>query len=125
MKLMKKVVALGASAMIMASVGAMSASANMIYESGLARFEWGNNYAKLTNISSTSRYMETHINVYDGKTGDYVTSVSDSAVGSYGVYSYTSTGYSTSSYIFEMWGEIYNSASPMSGVSWSSGLRNP
>lgn len=124
MKLTKRIVAMSAAVMMMVSVSAMGASAYTVTNTGVGTFEWFTSSAKMQNTSTTSRYMEAHINVYKDYTGEYVTSISQNATGGYNTYAKAiNSSYSASSYNFEIWGTIYNSSTPMSGVKWSTGYK--
>lgn len=123
MKLKKRIAAMGAAVVMAVSMMSIGASAYNVSETGLANFEWYKTSAMIKNNSNTSRYMETHINVYRDNTGEYVTTLSATAAGGYGTYAKKTNNYSASSYNFAMWGDIYNSSTPMSGLAWSSGYK--
>lgn len=123
-RFVKRIAAMGVAVMMMASVGALSASALNVSNNGVGAFEWYTSSAKITNTSNTSRYMEAHINVYRDNTGEFVTSKSANATGGYGAYAKAvNSSYGSGSYNFKIWGTIYNSSSPMSGVKWSTGYK--
>ncbi|MBQ9314738.1 MAG: hypothetical protein IJ220_07105 [Clostridia bacterium] len=123
-KLTKRLAAIGAAMTMAVSMMSMVASAYNISETGVGAFEWYTTSAKITNTSTSSCYMESHINVYKDKTGEFVTSISKNATGGYNTYAKAvNSSYSSSNYNFEIWGTIYNSSSPMSGVKWSTGYK--
>ena len=86
MKLKKRIAAMGAAAVMAVSMMSIGASAYNVSKTGLANFEWYTSSAMIKNNSNTSRYMETHIDVYRDNTGEYVTTLSATAAGGYGTY---------------------------------------
>jgi hypothetical protein len=125
MKLTKKLAAVGAAVMIMGTMTVIGASAYNVSGDGYGSFEWSTSSATTTNESTTARTVESFMKVYKDKTGVYVYGDSDSNSGGYGTKAVAkSNGYSSSSYNFKCWGNIYHSSTQSSGVGWTSGVKS-
>ena len=137
MKLIRKIAALGAAAMMMASMSVTNVSA-ITEESNdvepivteeysdtgyYCSYNWGYISAETINITATQRRVSSYAKVYRDGTGAYVTSTSATKTGGYGTSACASLDYSTypsSQYNFKLSGEIYNSTPYESGIveSW-------
>ena len=141
MKLIRKIAALGAAAMMMASMSVTNVSAITEESNDLepivteeysdtgyyCSYNWGYIYAETINNTAAQRRVSSYVTVYRDGTGAYVTSTSATNTGGYGTSAYASFNYSTypsSQYNFKFRGEIYNSTPYESGIAESWGPKS-
>ncbi len=129
-KFTKRIAMLAAIAMMSIGAAGVSASAEVSptsnvtsTSSGDIGYVYNESYMQAVNLTNTYRYIEAHINVYNKSTGAYVAGFSGTKRGGYNAYAEAyNNNYSSNNYDIYVWGDLYNSGAPESGIYISTGM---
>lgn len=104
-------------AISIAAIGVTASAEQITNSSSKVTFKWGKAYASTTNLSTTSRYAESFIDIYNNTTGSYVTSGSSTGVIGYNqTKSASCSGYTSGNYNYTASMYIRYSSVPQSSV---------
>ncbi len=119
MKMKRKLACVAAMATMAISMSGLSASAYQVSQSN-ATFSWGYGWATMHNNSTTKRYGQAIVDVYDNVTGVRVDQKAPGANLAFNDSVTASSSYTDSSYYnFTCRGTIYRSNTTNSPLDWS------